>query len=232
MPSLAYRFTLQGGKQHPAFRLVAPMVLAAALLAPPSTHASPIAMGQQDVEATPQAAYELGRRVVDTGDHAGLPFVIVHKRAGLALVYHADGRLAGASSVLLGLTVGDQANAGVGERTRDGTLRRSDLTTPAGRFVSEPGHNLGGEPIVWIDYDSALAIHRLRHGASRTQRALQLASVRVGDRRASAGCVVVPEAFYDRVVGPILGRGRGIVYVMPEHSSWRAMWPGLAGATP
>ena len=187
---------------------------------------------QKDSEATPQAAYELGQRVVDTGDHAGLPFVIVHKRSGLALVYHANGRLAGASSVLLGLTIGDQAAAGVGERTRDGTLRRSDLTTPAGRFESEPGHNLGGEPIVWIDYASALAIHRLRHGATRTQRALRLASVHSGDKRASAGCVVVPEAFYDRVIGPILGRGRSIVYVMPEDSSWRDLWPSLAGLTP
>ncbi len=186
----------------------------------------------EDSDAAPQAAYELARRVLETGDHAGLPFAVVHKRAGLALVYHADGRLAGASRVLLGLTAGDLAAAGVGERTKNGTLRRSDLTTPAGRFESEPGRNLDGEPVVWIDYDSALAIHRLRHGATRTQRALQLASAKVGDKRASAGCVVVPEAFYDRVIGPVLGRGRGMVYVMPEHSSWRDMWRGLGGLSP
>jgi hypothetical protein len=66
----------------------------------------------------------------------------------------------------------------------------------------------------------------------RTQRALQLASRKVGDKRSSAGCVVVPEAFYDRVIGPFLGRGRGIVYVMPEHSSWRDMWRGLGGLSP
>ncbi|MCY7306733.1 MAG: L,D-transpeptidase, partial [Rhodoferax sp.] len=134
--------------------------------------------------------------------------------------------------VLLGVTMGDLATAGVGERTRNGTLRRSDLTTPAGRFESAPGRNLDGEPVVWIDYESALAIHRLRPGASRTSRALQLASVKVGDKRASAGCVVVPEAFYDRVIGPVLGRGRGIVYVMPEHSSWRDMWRGLSALSP
>jgi len=97
---------------------------------------------------------------------------------------------------------------------------------------SNPGHNLGVKPVVWIDYESAVAIHTLRNGATRTQRALQLASVKVGDKRASAGCVVVPEAFYDRVIGPALGRGRGIVYVMPEHSSWRDKWRGLGALSP
>lgn len=218
--------------QHPALRLLAASMLVVALLAAPSATASPRTTYQSHLEATPQAACELGQRVVDTGDHTGLPFVIVHKRSGLALVYHASGSLAGASSVLLGLTIGDQAAAGVGERTRDGTLRRSDLTTPAGRFESEPGRNLDGEAIVWIDYASALAIHRLRHGPNRAHRALRLSSVGGGDKRASAGCVVVPEAFYDRVIGPVLGQGRGIVYVMPESSSWRDLWPHLADRSP
>lgn len=224
--------TLRDGIQHAICRFLAPLILVVASLGLQGVHASNRDTHASTSEAAPQAAYELARRVLETGNHAGLPFVIVHKRAGLALVYHADGRLAGASRVLLGLTVGDLTAAGVGERTSNGTLRKSDLTTPAGRFESEPGRNLGGEPVVWIDYESALAIHRLRHGASRTQRALQLASVKVGDKRASAGCVVVPEDFYDRVVGPVLGRGRGIVYVMPEQSSWRDMWSGLGGLSP
>jgi len=197
-----------------------------------SVHASNAVTPHENSESAPQEAYELARRILGTGDHAGLPFVIVHKRAGLALVYHADGRLAGSSRVLIGLTVGDLSAAGVGERTRTGTLRRSDFTTPAGRFESEPGRNLEGEPVVWIDYDKALAIHRLRPGATRIPRALQLASVKVGDIRASAGCVVVPEDFYDRVIGPVLGRGRSMVYVMPENSSWRDMWRGLGSSAP
>jgi len=218
---------------HPMFRFFfAPLILVVACLSLQSVHASNPVLQAADVEAAPQAAFELARRVLETGDHAGMPFVIVHKRAGLALVYRADGILAGASRVLIGLTAGDQGAEGVGERTRSGTLRRSDLTTPAGRFESEPGRNLDGEPVIWIDYESALAIHRLRHGATRTQRALQLTSVKAGDQRASAGCVVVPEAFYDRVIGPVLGRGRGIVYVMPEHSSWRDMSRGLSRLSP
>ena len=222
-----FPMTSQDGVHHAIVRFLAPLILVFSSLGLQGVHASSMVTHHHDPDAEPQAAYELAWRVLETGDHAGLPFVIVHKRAGLALVYHGDGRLAGASRVLLGLTVGDLATAGVGERTSKGTLRRADLTTPAGRFESEPGRNLRGEPVVWIDYESALAIHRLRPGASRTQRALQLASSKVGNKRASAGCVVVPENFYDHVIGPVLGRGRGIVYVMPEQSSWRDKWSGL-----
>lgn len=123
---------------------------------------------------------------------------------------------AGTSAVLLGQTLGDEIVAGVGERTQQQVLRPQDLTTPAGRFSSEPGQNRSGEPIVWIDYGSAFAIHRLRPGASRQQRAARLASNDAMGRRLSAGCVVVPEAFYDAIVAPLLGHYRGVVYVMPE----------------
>jgi hypothetical protein len=70
--------------------------------------------------------------------------------------------------------------------------------------------------VVWIDYDSALAIHRLRPGPSQQHRATRLASADPKARRVSAGCVVVPVAFYEAVVSPVLGRSRAVVYVMPE----------------
>ncbi len=214
--------------QHTVTRFpTARMALFAALWVLTRAHASNDAGIVGAPDAAPLAAHALAQRVLESGDHAGLPFAIIHKRAGMALVYHADGRLAGVSSVLLGATPGDRSAAGVGERTRSGTLRTPDLTTPAGRFASEPGRNLSGEPVVWIDYDSALAIHRLRPGASKLQRSVRLASANTDDKRASAGCVVVPERFYEQVIEPVLGRGRGVVYVMPEHSSWRDMWRGL-----
>jgi hypothetical protein len=167
--------------------------------------------------AVPLAAHGLAERVLAQRDHAGLPFAIVDKRAAMLMVYRADGRLLGAAPVLLGKTVGDRSLPGVGERTQTGQLRSADLTTPAGRFVSEPGHNRSGEAIVWIDYDSAFAIHRLRPGPAQAERAQRLASPAAQQRRMSAGCVVVPEAFYDAVVQPVLGRGRGVVYVMAEE---------------
>lgn len=169
-----------------------------------------------DVAASPQDGRQLALWVIGSGDHQGLPFGIVDKRSAIIMLYAADGTLAGTSAVLLGQTLGDEIIAGVGERTQRQSLRAEDLTTPAGRFVSEPGRNSNGESVVWIDYGSAFAIHRLRDGASRQQRAERLASNDVRGRRMSAGCVVVPEAFYDAVVAPLLGRRRGLVYVMPE----------------
>jgi hypothetical protein len=162
------------------------------------------------------AIVRLAREVLASADHRGLPFAVVDKQAATLAVFRGNGQLAGATPVLLGQAVGDRAVPGVGDRAQTGQLRPGDRTTTAGRFGSVPGHNLTGEDVVWIDYDSALAIHRLRPGASQRDRALRMASADPQARRVSAGCVVVPVAFYADVVAPVLGGGRGVVYVMPE----------------
>ncbi|KNZ33247.1 MAG: hypothetical protein AD742_07450 [Methylibium sp. NZG] len=158
-------------------------------------------------------------RVLMSADHRGLPFAIVDKRAATLTVYLADGRSAGTAPVLLGRTRGDHSVPGVGARTQAGQLRVDDRTTPAGRFDSEPGRNLAGEAVLWVDYASAFAIHRVRPGPAQQRRQHALAAGEARDRRLSAGCVVVPEAFFDAVVQPVLGRGPGVVYVLPEDGS-------------
>ena len=175
----------------------------------------------------PQRAQDLAQRIVQLQDHGKLPFAIVDKQAALISVYHADGTLSGVSTVLLGLTAGDESSPSVGERTQTGQLRISDRTTPAGRFDSIPGRNLTGEAVVWIDYGSALAIHRLRPAPISEMRPQRMASGNPLDKRISAGCVVAPEAFFDAVIKPVLGTGRAAVYVMPEHKSWQEMWTTL-----
>lgn len=166
--------------------------------------------------AVTAAAGAFARQVIARRDHGRRPFAIVDKLAATIAVYRADGTLVGTSRALLGSARGDESPPGVGARTQAGTLRPSDLTTPAGRFESEPGHNTTGEAVVWVDYDAALAIHRVRHGASRAERLRRLATGDAAASRVSNGCIVVPEAFYDQVVQPLLGRVRGVVYVMPE----------------
>ena len=168
----------------------------------------------------PVAAMALAQQVSASADNDGLPFAIVDKQAAMVLVYRHDGTLVGKSTVLLGATVGDQATTGVGYRTQTGQLRPEDRTTPSGRFDSAPGRNLAGEAIVWIDYDNALAIHRLRPAPLWQKRVERMASLDPLVKRISAGCVVVPENFYDRVIQPIFGHGRGVVYVMPETGPW------------
>jgi hypothetical protein len=155
--------------------------------------------------------------VAANADNQGRPFAVVDKRGARLFVFEADGRLRGATSVLLGLGVGDQSVPGIARRDL-ASLRPHERTTPSGRFVSEPGHNSHGEDIVWVDYNAKVAIHRLRSDAAslRDRRAQRLASTAIEDNRISMGCIVVPVGFYDSVVRPLLGKGYGLVYVLPE----------------
>lgn len=152
----------------------------------------------------------------------GLPWAVIDKTRAELRVFHADGALAGQTPVLLGADLGDHSVAGVGERTQSGLLRPGDRTTPSGRFVSRPGYNDHGEAVVWVDYDAAFAIHRLRRGPLQASRQERLGSADPLRRRVSAGCVVVPEVFFDRVVVPLLGRGPAIVVILPEETSTRS----------
>ena len=172
---------------------------------------------------------QLARTLVARAEHARRPFAVVDKRGAQILVFDANGALVGRSAALLGRALGDASVPGVGRRTQQGRLREADRTTPAGRFATEPGRNHDGEAIVWIDYDAALAIHRLRGGPDHASRSRRLHGTDPLARRVSAGCVVVPEAFYDAVVQPLLGRQRGLVVVMPEASNTIAATLASAG---
>jgi hypothetical protein len=166
--------------------------------------------------------------VLRSGDAHGRPFAVVDKHAARLYVFHADGRLAGHTPALLGSAMGDHVVPGVSERTQAGTIRPEDKTTPAGRFEASPGRNAKGEGVVWVDYDSAFAIHRLRPGFAYSARASRLASWEAGGKRVSWGCVVVPVPFYEQVVERVLGQGRSVVYVMPETLPLRAVFRGFA----
>jgi len=164
-------------------------------------------------------ASELIARVMRTGEHDMLPFAVVDKKDARLYVFDAQGRLQGESAALIGEAMGDDIAPGVGEHAQTGEVPLAERTTPAGRFVSQPGRNRSGEHVIWVDYDSAFAIHRVRPGRSRMERLSRLASRNPLDRRTSLGCVVVPEPFYEQVVRRWLGQGRSVVYVMPESAA-------------
>ena len=157
------------------------------------------------------------------GDNNGGPFAIVDKRAARIYVFGAAGRLVGASPTLLGLARGDVAVPGSGQKD-PAQLLPDERKTPAGRFASSPGVNLDGESVVWVDYDSGIAIHRVRPGRSLPQRLHSLATDSADDKRMSLGCVVVPEEFFSAVVMPTLGQARATVYVLPEETPVQAMF--------
>jgi len=165
-------------------------------------------------------------RVLSTSDHQGLPFVIVDKKDARIFVFGPDGQLRGASAALLGLASGDHSVPGIGARELSRILP-AERTTPAGRFLSQPGRNLQGEEVVWVKHSEGLAIHRLRRGSSLEQRAQRLASNTPDDNRISLGCVVVPVAFYQSVVAPVLGKNLSVVYVLPETFPVQALFGAL-----
>ena len=169
---------------------------------------------------------QLAQATISTQDNQGLPFAIVDKKKARVFVFGADGILQGASPVLLGLAQGDESVPGIGERKLS-DIRPDERTTPAGRFVSEPGINLQGDDIVWVDYGAAVSIHRVRANNKSERRLERLASANAEDRRISYGCINVPAAFYETYVKPVFGSARGVVYVLPEKQPARAYFSFL-----
>ena len=178
-------------------------------------------IGRREIAPThsaPITVQTMASWAVSSGDNHNLPFIIVDKIAAQLFVFDPYGIPQASTAVLLGLARGDHAVPGLGER-RIADIRPAERTTPAGRFVGEPGKNIDGENVVWIDYNAALSIHRVRPGPSRERRLERLASLTPDDNRISYGCVVVPAKFFEQVIGPTFARGKGIVYILPESSS-------------
>ncbi|HEY0955715.1 MAG TPA: hypothetical protein VGE36_13200 [Roseateles sp.] len=163
-------------------------------------------------------------READNGQRA---FAIVDKRRAQVYVFAPQGRLIGTSPVLLGYAAGDHTVAGIGNRPID-QVKPHERTTPAGRFQSAPGRNALNEDVVWVDYDAAVSMHRVRATNPNEHRLERLASKTPADNRISWGCINVPVAFFDHTVWPHIGQGRGVVYVLPERQTLAAYFPDAA----
>lgn len=167
--------------------------------------------------AAESAAHRLAKAAVAAADNRGEAFAVVDKKKARVFVFDAQGKLQGESPVLLGLARGDDSVPGIGER-KMADIKPEERTTPAGRFASEPGRNLQGEDIVWVDYDAAVSMHRVRANKKAERRLERLASPSVADNRISYGCINVPASFYDTHIRPVLGQRKGVVYVLPESA--------------
>lgn len=153
--------------------------------------------------------------VLDSGDNGGMPYMIVDKLNAEVFVFDAGGQLKGADPALLGMMAGDRAAPGIGDQ-KISAIRPEDRITPAGRFVASLAPDLQGQDILWIDYPSALAMHRIAKGKPDERRADRLTSTTPEDNRISYGCINVPASFFDKVVSPVFSRSSGIVYILPE----------------
>lgn len=163
-------------------------------------------------------AYQVAYWILNSGDNEGSSFVIVDKKRAHAYVFSVDGRLLGAAPVLLGLAKGDEAAPGIGERELS-KIAPAERTTPAGRFVAELGINTRGTDIVWVDYESAVSMHRVLTNNPAERRLQRLSSPKPEEHRISYGCINLPVAFYEQVLAPTVKRGDTIIYVLPETKS-------------
>lgn len=161
--------------------------------------------------------------VADSGDNQHLPFAILDKRGARVYVFDPDARLMGSSLVLLGSAPGDDSVPGIGERPLS-RIRSNERTTAAGRFVSQPGLDDSGDEVVWVDYDAALAMHRVKVVDPKEHRFERIATDSIADKRISNGCINVPIRFFDSVVEPALGHSRAVVYILPEIKPLRQVF--------
>ena len=156
--------------------------------------------------------------VADSRDIRQLSFVIIDKKNTRLYVFDANARLMGATPVLLGFARGDDSVAAIGQRPMH-EIQPHERTTPAGRFMGEPGRNTNGEDVVWVDYDAAVSMHRVRIVDPKERRLERLASTTTDDKRISFGCINVPIAFFETVLSPEFRARYGVVYVLPEVKS-------------
>lgn len=213
MPRLATSMPSRPTIPLPTLRAPILAILAAGCVALAPAHARTRA-----AEAPSPEVAQLVQRALAAQDNRGQAFAVVDKKHARVHVFAADGTLRGTSPVLLGLAKGDDSVPGIGERPM-AQIRPHERTTPAGRFASEPGVNTHGEDIVWVDYDAAVSMHRVRTANKADRRLERLATPTIADNRISYGCINVPAAFYDGYIKPALGSTRGVVYVMPETES-------------
>lgn len=156
--------------------------------------------------------------VVFTGDNGKHAFVLIDKKEARAYVFTPQGKLKESTPVLLGSARGDDSAPGIGDKPLS-AIKPHEKTTPAGRYVAEPGLNASREDIVWVDYDAAVSMHRIRPTNPRERRLERMASMTVDDNRISYGCVNMPVRFYEDVLSPAVRRSGAIVYVLPETRS-------------
>ena len=185
------------------------------LALPVAAGASPSYEPQWGSEAASADARWVADWAFRSGDHRDLGVVVVDKKDAKVYVFDRTGRLQSAAPALMGSAIGDHTVPGVGDKPLSQVLP-AERTTPAGRFVAEPGVNAQGEDVVWVDYDAAVSMHRVRANVKSERRLERLATPTATDNRITFGCINLPVAFYEKVLSPLVRTSGAVVYVLPE----------------
>jgi hypothetical protein len=183
------------------------------------------------VEPTPEARH-MADWVVARHDNGRMPFMVLDKRDARLYVFKPTGELIDQTPVLLGAAHGDDTYPGIGDVPID-KVKPYQRTTAAGRFVTRPGLDADHTDVVWLDYDAALAMHRVINKVKSERRLQRLASPNPKVRRISWGCINIPIAFFDAYISPVYGKRSGVTYVIPERKSFAEVFERTpAGAQP
>ena len=196
----------------------APPAAPAAAVAPAAPAVAPGPLPDFAGEPVSQDTRKVANWAFYTRDAGGKSVVILDKKAARVHVFDPAGKLLASTPALLGKAIGDDSAPGIGDKPLS-QVKEEEKTTPAGRFVAEPGENANGEDIIWIDYDAAVSMHRVRPLVAAERRLQRLASPTGADNRISFGCVNLPVRFYEGTLSPIVKRTGAIVYVLPETRS-------------
>lgn len=169
---------------------------------------------------------ELAGWVVASKDSQGYPFAIMDKAAAQVLVFDGEGKLRGAAPALFGSAKGDHTAPGIAGLALRAIPGR-DRTTPAGRFIGGYGPSIDAGRVLWVDYDSGVALHPITTGVPAEKRAERLASASADDNRVTHGCINISPTFYEQIVRTTFERG-GVFYVLPDKASIEETFPEFA----
>jgi hypothetical protein len=164
--------------------------------------------------------------VIASHDNNGMPFLVIDKAAAEVFVYGADAKIMAATPALVGMTIGDEATPGVGDRELS-NIPPKDRKTPAGRFVAKFGHAAGGRDVLWVDYPAAISLHPVININKREHRPERLKSPTPADNRITYGCINVPSDFYAKVLKPLFKDSAGVVYILPEEKTLNEVFLAL-----
>jgi len=167
--------------------------------------------------------------VVQRRDNGRMPFIVLDKRDARLYVFDAQGHLQAQTAVLLGAAHGDETYPGIGD-VPIADVKPWQRTTAAGRFVTRPGLDADRTDVVWLDYDAALAMHRVINKVKAERRLQRIASDSPKVRRISWGCINIPIDFFDTYISPVFGKRSGVTYVIPERKSFAEVFERPAAA--
>ena len=188
-----------------------------------------VAADFREFQPTPDARH-MADWVVARHDNGRMPFIVLDKRDARLYVFKANGELVDQTPVLLGAAHGDETYPGIGD-VPIALVKPYQRTTAAGRFVTRPGLDADHTDVVWLDYDAALAMHRVINKVKSERRLQRLASDNPKVRRISWGCINIPIAFFDSYISPVFGKHSGVTYVIPERKTFNEVFE-TGGALP